>query len=53
MLRNSLKISVTTKTEFIELKFFHSDQKLFSGLYFRKYNRYEAHHFFQNLQNLM
>ena len=27
MLTNSLKISDTTKTEFIELKFFQSDQK--------------------------
>ena len=28
MLLNSVKISVTTKTEFFELNFFHSDQKI-------------------------
>ena len=28
MLTNSLKISDTTKTEFLELIFFHTDQKL-------------------------
>ena len=31
MLTNSLKISVATKTEFIELKFFQSDQKIWQN----------------------
>ena len=53
MLTNSLKISVTTKTEFIELKFFHSDQKICQNYCRAEYNCYETHHFFQNVQNLM
>ena len=28
MLKNSLKISVTTKTEFLEMIFFQSDEKI-------------------------
>ena len=33
MLTNSLKISDTTKTEFIELKFFQSDKKTWQNYY--------------------
>ena len=33
MLTNSLKILVTTKSEFIELKFFQSDQKIWQNYY--------------------